>query len=122
MDDYPTLTGEVWYRYADVQYSAGCDEVGNLLPYAGPVGIRLEEHGVAKHTPKGVWLISGRFVLKDSRKRFACPTKEEAMASFIARKQRQIRILSAQLARATEAVRKAACLNTQNATALITGE
>jgi len=63
-------------------------------------------------TEKGVWLGFGypflhqdpfRHVLFDSRKKFACPSKEEALKSFIARKSRQCLILDTQLGRARKA-------------------
>lgn len=45
-----------------------------------------------------------RFVLLESRKRFACPTKEEALESFIARKEKQISIYNSKLKRAKESL------------------
>lgn len=63
---------------------------------------------VIKETPKGAWIkkISWRdnpmsrkhFILTSSTKKFAYPTKEDAVNSFIKRKERQIKILSSQLA------------------------
>jgi hypothetical protein len=50
-------------------------------------------------TPKGAW-VCGRFVLLTATKRWAVPTEEEALESFMARKKKQIRILSTQLSRA----------------------
>jgi hypothetical protein len=41
-------------------------------------------------------------VLLTANKRWACPTQEEAIESFIARKQKHIRILMANLKRAEE--------------------
>jgi hypothetical protein len=96
----------VWYRYEEVRYSAGVDEYDNLLPGKGRLELNLHEHRVLKTTLKGVWIelyswasspSNKRFVLRDARKRYACPTKDEAMTSFIARKQRQRRILKSQL-------------------------
>lgn len=62
----------------------------------------VETFDVTKHTPCGVWLESEvfrtrRFVLKTARKRYACPTFDEALESFIARKKRQRAILRHQL-------------------------
>jgi hypothetical protein len=54
---------------------------------------------VNRRTPQGAW-IGGKFVLLTATKRWACPTEEEALESFIARKRKQIRILSTQLRRA----------------------
>jgi hypothetical protein len=68
-----------WYRYDDVGLQAFC---------------------VAKETPCGVWLdvyCVRRFVLRESRKRFACPTEAEALESYVARKQSQVKILKSQL-------------------------
>lgn len=54
---------------------------------------------VDKRTPKGAW-VGGRFILLTAIKRWACETEEEALASFIARKRKQIRILSHNLKKA----------------------
>jgi hypothetical protein len=66
---------------------------------------------VVRETPKGVWLAvcppfsDKRFVRTDARRRFACPTVEEAKASFIARKNRQASIYQTRRERAEEAIR-----------------
>lgn len=70
------------------------EEYGSTLPRLEAMWLE-----VTKTTPKGVWL-GDRFVLRDVRKRFACPTLHEALESFVARKDRQIRILSNQLSSA----------------------
>lgn len=54
---------------------------------------------VDRRTPKGAWTC-GRFVLLTAIKKWACNTQEDALESFKARKKKQIRILSTQLARA----------------------
>ncbi len=102
-----------WYRYEDIRYAPPLDEfdapVGD-----GSVGLMLTKYRVTKTTPKGVWLEHYGwpfephpfFVLQDARKRFACPTIAEARESFIARKNRQIRILTAQLRNAKDALTK----------------
>ena len=62
---------------------------------------------VIRTTPRGKVISEygkDRFVLNDSRKRFAHETKEDALASFIARKNRQISILSCQLDTAKKAL------------------
>lgn len=89
---------EVYYRYEDFQMS-------HLNEWGEPCGgasheIKLREFDVIKHTPKGVWIYVGwgkRFVLASATKQFACPTKEAAMVSFIARKRRQKGIYEARL-------------------------
>lgn len=57
---------------------------------------------VVRETAKGVWIdVYGkeRFVLSGAIKRYAYPTKDEALHSFIKRKERQMKILQAQLER-----------------------
>lgn len=85
-----------WYRYDDCATGGGID-------------VRLSEIPVVKETPKGVWLYaarpgSGRFVLRGSRKRWACPTIGEAKESFLARKRRQVKLLRGQLQQAEAAL------------------
>jgi hypothetical protein len=92
---------EYWYRYDDIVYSNGFDEWGDsIISDYMRVEVDLKRFPVTKRTPKGVWLDYTRFVLNSSRKRYACPTIEEARESYIARKNAQIRILKAQLNRA----------------------
>lgn len=74
----------------------------NLYRYTNGTGdvIVLDTYPVLRVTPAGKWIdVYGteRFVRDKAHKHFACETKELALASFIARKQRQIRILRAQL-------------------------
>ena len=63
----------------------------------------LSVFDIVKKTPKGVWVQIGypvfgkRWVSNTSTKRYAYPTKEEAWISFIARKQKQYRILGKKL-------------------------
>ncbi|KVP65669.1 hypothetical protein WJ96_04695 [Burkholderia ubonensis] len=91
--------GDTWYRYEDRRVGHA-DEWGDLVHVS--VQVSHYTYTVTKVTPKGVWLSSGfggsnRFVLLGARKRFAHPTKEEALESLMARKARQIRILEKQL-------------------------
>lgn len=91
-----------WYRFKDVLYaSTEIDITGEPVVGApGTLKVELLEYEVIKTTPKGVWLnVYGerRFVRTDARKRFACPTVEEAKASFVARKKAQIRIYRSRL-------------------------
>lgn len=70
-----------------------------------PPRLEFREYPIIKRTPKGAWIdIYGkkRFVLLTARKKFACDTREDAIRSFIARKERQIRILNRQLYDARE--------------------
>jgi hypothetical protein len=63
---------------------------------------------VIKKTPHGVVLDEygkRRFVLDNARKKYASPTEEEALASFHARKRRQIAILTHRLKGAKAALK-----------------
>lgn len=78
--------GECYYRYYD----------------SGGEYVYLHAFRVLRRTPKGVWVETEgypryeRFVLDSGRRRFCYPTLEEAWASFLKRKERQLLILSAQ--------------------------
>lgn len=87
---------EYWYRYHDA---------ANMAEYEP--GINLHAYRVHHRTPRGVQLVMRggtgpelKFVSNYARKRFAYPTREEALMSFLARKTKQAKILSAQYARA----------------------
>ena len=87
-------TDEIWWRVYEQQYAAPADQYGDVDYHArGPVVVHEQKWYVVRYTPKGVWLrfcsfTTPRFVLKDARKRFACPTLEEAYKSFFARKRK----------------------------------
>lgn len=93
---------ETWYRY---EYYGNGEEWSLLNENS----LYLRKFNVIRTTAKGVWLTEGygspRFVLCDARKRFACPTEADALTSFIARKNRHVSILHAQLRRAEAALR-----------------
>jgi len=109
-----------WYRYNDVAYSTGYDEYRDCSS-GTRIEVELTEYEVLRYTPKGAWINASpyrsatsfkhmkdeKFVLLSARKRFAHPTKEEAMTSFIARKKAQIRIYKARVKHAEEALKRA---------------
>lgn len=87
---------QVLYRYQESYYSENT------------VMLVLSTFRVLRTTPCGAWVENygrERFVLLTARKKFACATQEEALASFRARKRRQISILRARLAAARAALR-----------------
>ncbi len=108
--------GDVWYRYMD-DLRIGTDEYDRAE-------MRVSELtcSVLSVTPKGVWVaddtrskygiirncygwIQGkRFILKHATARYAYPTKEMALESYVARKKRQISILSTQIKTAKDAL------------------
>lgn len=98
----------VWFRVTEAWYAAPVDEFERSV---GPSRLELhvDEYPVLKETPKGVWLSLGlgdsRFVRHSARKQFASPTKELAFESFVARKRRQVSILSARLNGAEQALK-----------------
>lgn len=111
---------EYLYRFENHNVSNGYDEYDN--PYPGhTVALYCSKYEILKHTPKGEWIVLywdgyifdgtivpvKRFVLRNAHKRFACPTKEEALDSFISRKKRQIRILTGKIEDAEMAIQKA---------------
>jgi len=107
----PTINKQM-YRYQDTCFYT--DE------YTSQINIEVITFDVIKETPKGVW-IGGtwgyypnyqrkKFVNLEARKKFACETKEEALISFIARKNAQIGILKNQLNRTEEAYKKGTIL------------
>src|SRR3972149_7838153 len=65
--------------------------------------MRPNAYRIIRFTPKGVVIDAYntvKFINLSWRKKWACPTLKEAKESFIARKERQVIILKAQLARA----------------------
>jgi len=63
--------------------------------------IRCEKYKIVKRTPCGVWIeeCTGfrRFINQNARKQWSYPTHKEALQGFVARKKRQLQILSVQI-------------------------
>ena len=96
---------KVMYRYEDKRCAAYDPWSDTLGP--SHVKVYLHEYPIINYTPKGVWINdygNRKFVLSSGRKRFAHPTKEEAKASFIARKIRQAEIYRARVQDAETAI------------------
>ena len=100
-----------FYRYQDQLI---CWDYNLNIP---EVRIREITFNLIKETPKGYWIVENclhlvaieeltHWVSKTAKKRYAYPTKKEAMENLKARKERQITILEKQLARAKETLRK----------------
>lgn len=95
--------GDTWYRYEERRYGVANEFDEVVSSY---VQLELIELKVTKVTPKGVWVtrfLSKKFVLTAANKRYALPTKQEALESLLARKARQIRILESNVKHAREA-------------------
>lgn len=94
-------TKKAFYRYETIQYaSIGYDGEYENSPFPNPRLI-LYTFYLHKETPKGYWIGHGasesRWVSKTAKKRFAYPTKQEAINNFIKRNERRIAILNNQL-------------------------
>lgn len=67
--------------------------------------LELNIYNLIKETPKGYWIAYGnsyfygnkRWISKTSRKRYAYPTKEEALINYIKRTEYRMKILQNQL-------------------------
>lgn len=67
---------------------------------SSPNELYLTAKKVLRRTPKGLWVDDygvEKFINNSHKKQFAHPTKELAMKAYIARRKRQVEILSAQL-------------------------
>lgn len=90
------MENEIYYREENARWS------NDIL------AISVIRFRVVKRTPRGRWIAPTwdhdarfkKFVLDGVGKRYAYPTREEARASFIIRKQREIQHCAAQLDRA----------------------
>lgn len=106
------MIGDTWYRYEDRIFSSDCvSESGSYYPNNYIVGLYCYQFKVIQETPKTVVLDRFGFpkrVVRDARKRFACPAKKEALQSFVRRKVMQKAILKRQLWQVEEALRLAA--------------
>lgn len=101
-----TEKGECWYRIEATQYAPPLDEYGDVMRGGeGRIELRVDVFKVLRHTPKGVQIryyhdYTGwrtRFVSRETRKQFACPTLKEALESYVARKKKQISIYQARI-------------------------
>ena len=85
-----------FYRYETYRFSHLCsDEWGNATSIS-QVKVRLSEFKLIKETPKGWWIgdFDGKtWVSKTAKKRYAYPTKKQAMEAYIARTSRYAEIL-----------------------------
>ncbi len=113
MTDAPRICAvEHWYRYEEIYTAPPVDEWERSIGEGGVI-IHLHKFRVKHHTPKGVWLAlygdqeAQRFVLRDAHKRYACPTLEEALVSFLARKRRQLTIFEARAKGIRKTIEKA---------------
>lgn len=100
-----------FYRYEGTTYASMVDseaEYGKPALLIPNVKINILEYNLHKETPKGYWIGFGynssgniksnaRWVSKTAKKRYAYPTKEEALNNFLQRTKRRKQILESQL-------------------------
>lgn len=94
-----------FYRYEAVQYAVHDHDGEFISPLFPDPKVELREYVLIKETPKGYWIGIGGFssfywkqwVSKTAKKRYAYPTKEEALLNYIKRTERRIKILKNQL-------------------------
>lgn len=94
------------YRYESVRYPVRIDDELVLYGLSAPK-LELREFLITARTPKGVWIgichgNKRKWVSNTSRKRYAYPTKAEAIEAFKHRKLAFVRHAEAQLKRAKE--------------------
>lgn len=115
LDVVDLLTDKLYYRYTSRIESCGYfDADGDWIGSRSEIRVvvRLEVFREIRKTPRGAWIEvplqrhGKKFVLDHGRKRYAWPTQELAWESFVARKQKQIRLLSRQVAAAEAAIEK----------------
>lgn len=109
-----------FYRYEKRVYTTTISDISpSLNSYR--IEVIEQEFNLFKETPKGYWIgyggsFSGKlrgnaiWVSKTSKKRFAYPTKEEALNSFMIRINRRMNYLQEDLRICGEALSKAAKL------------
>jgi len=96
----------VFYRYESVQYASADDD--ELLPALPNPCLEIRTLNLHRETLKGYWIGYGlaqkhtykgmsRWVSKSGKKRYAYPSKEEALINFIKRTSRRIKILKYQV-------------------------
>jgi hypothetical protein len=112
-----------FYRYQIEQHShGGYDMDGNYVFSNFPpiITLNLIIYDLIKETPKGYWIsqwkwfVTKKWVSKTSKKRYAYPTKEEALTNFIKRSEIRAKILKAQLNACKEGLNLANKLNENN--------
>lgn len=101
----------ILYRYEAVQHaSVGYDGEYFRPSYPCP-RIELREFVTQKETPGGYWIdiIYGkpRWVSRTGRKRYAYPTKEEAMVNYVKRTEKHVSMLRSRLETAEIALERA---------------
>ena len=92
-----------FYRYEAKQYAVLDMDGEYVTPTHPNPKLELTEFVLKRETPKGYWIgyehwdLGQRWVSKTAKKRYAYPTKEEALTNYIKRTERRVSILKRQL-------------------------
>lgn len=100
-----------FYRYVTRQYASMYEDEfysPMSLLRLSDIKLELEEYNLVRETPKGYWIglylnpqygepFWKKWIPKESRKRFAYPTKEEALENYKKRTEKRIKILKSQI-------------------------
>lgn len=91
-----------FYRYHWREYAVLDYDGEDVRPPDPNPKLELIPYQLIKETDKGYWIgfehsIYKKWVSKTSKKRFAYPTKEEALKNFILRTKRRVEILKHQI-------------------------
>jgi len=107
-----------FFRYEAVEYASLGINGEYEAPNVPNPKVELRTYNLFKETPKGYWIGYGslsegklrgqaHWVSKTSKKRFAYPTKKEALENFIKRNERRVKILKRQVWSCEMAIMKA---------------
>jgi len=113
------LTQEELNKLDEHPYLYRCDgEISDSFMSFVSYRIVFKKHFIIKETPCGYWVEDHHFwkrwVSKDGRKRYAHPTKKEALFAFKKRKEKQIKILESQLCGAKQMIIEANKIDLDN--------
>lgn len=104
-----------FYRYEAIEFAQMDSDTGEYIDRVFPnPQLQVNEYDLLKETPKGYWIGYGslnealrnnkkgvyywkKWVSKTSRKRFAYPTKDEAIENYIKRTEKRLKILEWQV-------------------------
>ncbi len=95
-----------FYRYEIQNHATILDgDADFVLPRFPNPSLNLNTYDLIKETPKGYWITDSlkywmgykKWISKESKKRYAYPTKEEALKNFILRTTKRIKILKYQI-------------------------
>ena len=98
---------EKYYRYS-VRHSFSLHDECDVLLSTNRVDVEFKEYDVLSYTSCGVWISLGfghkKFVNTKVKNKWACSYIEEARESFLNRKNNEIKVLEAKIARVNKAI------------------